>query len=136
MALTSDADTKTSFLPLSGTQESAGCTRARWYHVLPIAMLQKWAITSVLPALPRLKLEYFHGDRVLTTQLQSASEMVRAVLLTLMGGFLGNMSDRFGRQPIILLSVLCSTLPLVVLLSGNFTVYFVSFGMNGPPRWR
>jgi DHA1 family tetracycline resistance protein-like MFS transporter len=41
------------------------------------------------------------------------------------------MSDRYGRRPIIFLSVVSSTVPLVVLLSGNFVVYFVAFGVMG-----
>jgi len=66
-------------------------------------VLQTVGVCILAPILPRLKLQFFNGDSVLTTRVQTAAEVVRAAFLMLTSGKLGSLSDTIGRRPLIFL---------------------------------
>jgi DHA1 family tetracycline resistance protein-like MFS transporter len=60
----------------------------------------------IIPSLPDLVAETAHVSRDASTEYYKLILVIYAVMQFLFSPLIGNLSDRFGRRPILLLSVL------------------------------
>ncbi|MBX4335081.1 MFS transporter [Bartonella raoultii] len=97
-----------------------------------ILLLDIIAITIVMPVLP----EYFSQ---LTGKDISASSLARGRLLAvystmqfLFAPIIGNLSDRYGRRPILLLSIICFAFDnFICAIAWNYSMLFIGHSLLG-----
>jgi len=62
------------------------------------------ALGMIVPVLPRLIIQFMHGDPVRSSEMLGVFGTVFAVMQFFCSPILGSLSDRFGRRPVVLLS--------------------------------
>ncbi|CAK0909652.1 unnamed protein product [Prorocentrum cordatum] len=106
--------------------------RAQWWKVVPIDVLKIGGLMLVLPTLTNVKTRFFNGNTAKAARVQSVMDSSRAVFTILVTVQLGQLSDAIGRRPLVVLSVLCTAVPLMCLsFSDNLWYYFVAFAAAG-----
>ena len=78
--------------------------RAALGFVFVTVLLDMLAFGIIAPVLPRLILEFLHGDMARTSEAMGLFVTTWAVMQFFFSPVLGMLSDRFGRRPVILLS--------------------------------
>ena len=78
--------------------------RAALGFVFVTVLLDMLAFGIIAPVLPRLILDFLHGDMARTSELMGLFVTTWALMQFFFSPILGMLSDRFGRRPVILLS--------------------------------
>ena len=94
--------------------------------IFVVLLLDTLGIGLVLPVLPRLVSSFFGGDLGVSSRYYGGFVALYATMQVLFAPLLGALSDRFGRRPVILLSLLGATLNyLLTALAPNLGWLFV-----------
>jgi DHA1 family tetracycline resistance protein-like MFS transporter len=106
--------------------------RAAFAFVLVTVMLDVLAMAIILPVLPRLILQFRGGDTADAAALTGLFGAVWWLMQLLWSQFIGVLSDRFGRRPVILLSNLGLGLDYVMMaLAPGVALLFVGRVISG-----
>ena len=100
--------------------------------VLVTVMLDVLALGIIIPVLPKLVVDFLHGDTVDGAEILGLFGTTWALMQFLAGPVLGSLSDRVGRRPVILLSNLGLGLDYVLMaLAPNLGWLFVGRIISG-----
>jgi MFS transporter, DHA1 family, tetracycline resistance protein len=78
--------------------------QAAFVFILVTVLLDMLALGMIVPILPRLVIDFVHGDHVLAADVYGWFGSVWALMQFLCSPVQGSLSDRFGRRPVILAS--------------------------------
>jgi DHA1 family tetracycline resistance protein-like MFS transporter len=95
--------------------ETGGRRRAALNFIFITVLLDMLALGIIVPVLPRLIVDFLHGDAARAAEVIGLFATVWALMQLLFSPLLGLLSDRFGRRPVILLSNLGLGLDYVVM---------------------
>lgn len=114
-------------------QTSAGAGRApALAFILVTVALDILALGIIIPVLPRLVVDFLHGDTAYGAEILGLFGTVWAFMQFLAGPILGSLSDRVGRRPVILLSNFGLGLDYVLMaLAPNLGWLFVGRVISG-----
>jgi DHA1 family tetracycline resistance protein-like MFS transporter len=87
-------------------EEPRGPTRAAFVFIFVTVLLDMLALGIIVPVLPKLIIEFEGGDTANAALYYGAFGTVWAAMQFLAAPFIGALSDRFGRRPVILMSTL------------------------------
>jgi DHA1 family tetracycline resistance protein-like MFS transporter len=113
---------------------SAGKTVSPHAHffVLASVLIDAIGFGIILPVTPALIMEVADAGLPAATRIGGWLLVVFAVLQFLCGPLIGNLSDRFGRRPVLLLSMLCFGLDyLAMALAPSLAWLFVGRALAG-----
>ena len=82
-----------------------GRRRAAVGFVFAVAVMDILAMGIIIPVLPQLVKQFNHGDTAAAAQYFGAFGLTYGVMQFFCSPILGALSDRFGRRPIILISI-------------------------------
>ena len=100
--------------------------------VMITVALDVLALGLIIPVLPKLVVDFVHGDTAHGAEILGLFGTVWALMQFLSGPVLGSLSDRVGRRPVILLSNLGLGLDYVLMaLAPNLTWLFVGRVISG-----
>lgn len=86
------------------TPVSNGKSRAAATFIFLTVALDMLALGMIVPVLPRLIIQFMHGNPVRSAEMLGVFGTVFAVMQFFCSPILGSLSDRFGRRPVVLLS--------------------------------
>ena len=92
------------------TDALRGGRRGSVAFIFVVLLLDTLGIGLVLPVLPRLVAGFFDGDLGVASRYYGGFVALYATMQVLFAPLLGALSDRFGRRPVILLSLFGATL--------------------------
>ena len=102
------------------------------YFVLFTVMLDAIGIGLIMPVMPQLLLELGNADLSRAAVWGGVLSSVFAVMQFGFGPMLGNLSDRFGRRPILLISLFLMCVDYLIMgFAGNIWVLFVGRIVHG-----
>jgi DHA1 family tetracycline resistance protein-like MFS transporter len=97
-----------------------------------ILLLDMMGIALIMPVMPAFLKELTGADATEGVIEGSMLYMVYALMQLLFGTFIGNLSDRFGRRPVLLASVLTFAIDnLICALAGSFGMLFIGRVLAG-----
>src|SRR6056297_2651840 len=100
--------------------------------ILLTVMINAMGIGLIIPVMPDLIREVTGGDLANAALWGGVLATVFAVMQFLFGPLLGNLSDRFGRRPVLLISLLVMAADYVVMaLAGSIWLLFVGRIVGG-----
>jgi DHA1 family tetracycline resistance protein-like MFS transporter len=106
--------------------------RAALGFVFVTVLLDMLAFGIIAPVMPRLILDFLHGDMARTSEVMGLFVTTWAVMQFFFSPVLGMLSDRFGRRPVILLSNFGLGLDYVVMaLAPTLSWLFVGRILSG-----
>ncbi len=82
----------------------SGKRRAAATFIFLTVALDMLALGMIVPVLPRLIIQFMHGNPVRSAEMLGVFGTVFAVMQFFCSPILGSLSDRFGRRPVVLLS--------------------------------
>ena len=113
------------------TTKASGRPPALAFIMITVA-LDVLALGLIIPVLPKLVVDFLHGDTAHGAEILGLFGTVWALMQFLSGPVLGSLSDRVGRRPVILLSNLGLGLDYVLMaLAPNLTWLFVGRVISG-----
>ncbi len=77
---------------------------AAFAFIFVTVMLDMLALGVIVPVLPRLMIQFEHGNMSLAATQTGVFSLVWAAMQFLFAPVIGSLSDRFGRRPVVLLS--------------------------------
>lgn len=89
--------------PPSNSSQGAKATASSLFFMVSLDML---ALGMIAPNLPRLVENFLHGDIAAAARMLGIFGTVFAAMRFLFSPVIGSLSDRFGRRPILLLSII------------------------------
>ncbi len=106
--------------------------RATFAFIFVTVTLDMMALGVMIPVLPKLVIEFEHGDTASAAVMFGLFGTVWAAMQFLFMPLIGNLSDRFGRRPIVLLSNLGLGLDyLLMALAPSLSWLFVGRTISG-----
>jgi len=106
--------------------------RAALGFVFVTVLLDMLAFGIIAPVMPRLILDFLHGDMARTSEMMGLFVTTWAVMQFFFSPVLGMLSDRYGRRPVILLSNFGLGLDYVVMaLAPTLPWLFVGRVLSG-----
>jgi len=97
-----------------------------------ILLLDMMGIALIMPVMPAYLKELTGADATAGVMEGSWLFIVYSLMQLLFGTFIGNLSDRFGRRPILLASVLTFAIDnLICALAGSYWILFVGRVLAG-----
>jgi DHA1 family tetracycline resistance protein-like MFS transporter len=103
-----------------------GGRRAALAFIFVTIGLDMIAMGIVIPVLPQLVLQFMAGDTATAVRVTGVFSMVWALMQFLWSPFLGALSDRFGRRPVVLISNFGLGLDYILMaLAPGITLLFV-----------
>lgn len=107
-------------------------TRFAVYFVLFTVMLDAIGIGLMMPVMPQLLLELGDADLSKAAVWGGVLSSVFAVMMFLFGPVLGNLSDRYGRRPVLLVSMAMMCVDyLIMAMAGSLWVLFIGRVLHG-----
>eukprot|EP00124_Ichthyophonus_hoferi_P003803 Ihof_evm6s356 gene=Ihof_evmTU6s356 len=95
----------------------------QWWYILPAIMLQYVAVGISISIIPDANLDFF-GDRLM--QITGLFESLSGMTAFILSPIIGSLSDRYGRQKIMVMCAFLANLQFFVLLfTKNMWVYVV-----------
>jgi len=95
-------------------------------------MLDVLGIGLIIPVAPKLVDHLHHGTEAEASYIVSFLQATYAAMLFLFAPMLGSLSDRFGRRPVVLISLFGSGLDYLALsISPTITWLFITRAING-----
>jgi MFS transporter, DHA1 family, tetracycline resistance protein len=90
-----------------GSQAKAGVGghgRAAFAFIFVTVLLDMLALGIIVPVLPKLIIQFEHGDMAMAARQTGVFAFVWAAMQFVFAPVMGALSDRFGRRPVVLLS--------------------------------
>ncbi|MBV1863683.1 MAG: TCR/Tet family MFS transporter [Rhodobacteraceae bacterium] len=107
-------------------------SRLAVYFVLFTVMLDAIGIGLIMPVMPQLLLELGNADLSRAAVWGGVLSSVFAVMQFGFGPMLGNLSDRFGRRPILLISLFLMCVDYLIMgFAGSIWVLFIGRIVHG-----
>lgn len=107
-------------------------TRASFAFILIVVVLDTLAFGVMAPVLPKLLVTLRGGDTASAAAILGVFGTAWAVMQFLFSPVLGSLSDRFGRRPVVLISVLGLGLDYMLMaLAPNITWLFIGRVLSG-----
>jgi DHA1 family tetracycline resistance protein-like MFS transporter len=107
-------------------------TRRGLALVFLILLMDMMGISIIMPVMPAYLKELTGADASTAVMEGGSLFMVYSAMQFLFGTFIGNLSDRFGRRPILLASVLSFAIDnLICAVAGSFWMLFVGRVLAG-----
>lgn len=117
--------------PKAGTTGRGASPHAHFF-VLASVLIDSIGFGIIIPVIPRLILEVSGAPIAEATRIGGMLLLVFALLQFFCGPIVGNLSDRFGRRPVLLLSMLCFGLDyLAMALAPSLAWLFVGRALAG-----
>src|SRR5262249_61788726 len=120
--------------PLCGTQALTEAVlapprQAAFVFILVTVLLDMLALGMIVPILPRLVIDFVHGNHALAADVYGWFGSVWALMQFLFSPVQGSLSDRFGRRPVILASNIGLGVDYILLAVAASTLWsFVGCG--------
>lgn len=109
-----------------------GPTRAAFIFVFITVLLDMLALGIIIPVLPELVIHFEGGDSASAAMYYGLFGAVWAGMQFLFSPFIGALSDRFGRRPVILLSTLGLALDYFIMATAPTLAWlFVGRALSG-----
>src|SRR5438309_10919221 len=86
------------------TEPSSSHGRAAFIFVFVTVLLDMLALGIIIPVLPKLIVQFEHGDISIAATQNGIFAFVFAAMQFVFAPVAGMLSDRFGRRPVILMS--------------------------------
>ena len=100
--------------------------------ILVTLLLDTLGIGVIIPVLPRLIGSFLEGDLDRASSYYGAFVAVYAAMQFVFAPILGGLSDRFGRRPVLLISIAGSVVSSALLgIAGSVAMVFASRAMAG-----
>jgi DHA1 family tetracycline resistance protein-like MFS transporter len=100
--------------------------------VLLTVLIDTIGFGIIMPVLPQLIMQIANVDLAGAARLGGLLLVVFAVLQFLFGPVMGNLSDRFGRRPVLLISLIAFSLNYALMgLAQNLTLLFIGRALTG-----
>ena len=100
--------------------------------VLLTVLIDTIGFGIIMPVLPQLVMQIGHVDLASAARLGGLLLVVFAALQFLFGPVMGNLSDRFGRRPVLLISLFAFSINYALMgLAQNLTLLFVGRALTG-----
>ena len=100
--------------------------------ILIVFFMYSIAFSMTFPALPKLLLTFTHDDSTMASDYFGAVTTLKFLLEFFSGPFLGSLSDRIGRRPILLFSLFALVIEMFLLaLLPSIAIIFLSRAMSG-----
>lgn len=116
----------------TGATEGQAASGHAHFFVLASVLIDAIGFGIILPVIPGLILEVSGQPIAEATRIGGFLLLVFAVLQFFCGPLIGNLSDRFGRRPVLLLSMLCFGLDyLAMALAPSLTWLFIGRAFAG-----
>jgi len=116
----------------TGATEGQAASGHAHLFVLASVLIDAIGFGIILPVIPGLILEVSGQPIAEATRIGGFLLLVFAVLQFFCGPLIGNLSDRFGRRPVLLLSMLCFGLDyLAMALAPSLTWLFIGRALAG-----
>lgn len=97
--------------------------------ILPVLLLEYLAISIARTILPQLLIADFGSSSYVVI---GCAEAVKGLLAFWACPAIGKLSDTMGRKPLLLLSIIGTTLPTCILaFSSNMLIYLIFFAISG-----
>jgi len=118
--------------PSEAAPEPAGRRRASLGFVFMVVMLDMIAMGVVIPVLPRLIQDFTHGEADTAARYIGWFAAAWALMQFFASPVLGALSDRFGRRPVLLISMFGLSIDYVAMaLAPNLAWLFVGRMISG-----
>lgn len=135
------------------SKPSSGLSRSAWFLIATISFLSDLGMTIVFPVLPFITRQYVSNPSILALWV-GVLQAVYALCAFVSAPFLGKLSDRVGRRPVLIVSLLGSAVGYVLfgiggamwvlalgrvidgLTAGNIAVLFAYVADVTPPEDR
>jgi DHA1 family tetracycline resistance protein-like MFS transporter len=101
--------------PPSTDATSSGARRASVPFILVVLVLDTLGIGVIIPVLPRLLAGFVRDDLAVASKYYGAFVAVYALMQFVFAPIIGGLSDKVGRRPVILVSLLGAALDYVLL---------------------
>lgn len=86
-----------------------------YLFVLVSMLIDSIGFGIILPVVPQLIMDVAHAPLAEATRIGGWLLVVFAALQFVCGPFMGNLSDRYGRRPVLLFSMLCFGLDYLLM---------------------
>jgi MFS transporter, DHA1 family, tetracycline resistance protein len=96
--------TETPPIPVAPQPAGKGHGRAAFAFIFVTVALDMVALGIIIPVLPRLIVQFEHGDMAMAATQTGIFAFVWAAMQFVFAPVMGALSDRFGRRPVVLLS--------------------------------
>ncbi len=107
-------------------------TRFAVYFVLFTVMLDAIGVGLMMPVMPQLLLELGDADLSKAAIWGGVLSSVFAVMMFLFGPVLGNLSDRFGRRPVLLVSMAAMCVDYIIMgMASSLWMLFIGRVIHG-----
>ena len=114
------------------TQAAMAPRRAAFAFVFVTVLLDMLALGIIIPVLPRLVVEFMGGDTASASEIYGLFGSAWALMQFFFSPVLGALSDRFGRRPVILISVFGLGLDYIVMaLAPSLAWLFIGRVISG-----
>jgi DHA1 family tetracycline resistance protein-like MFS transporter len=106
--------------------------QAAFVFILVTVLLDMLALGMIVPILPRLVIDFVHGNHALAADVYGWFGSVWALMQFLFSPVQGSLSDRFGRRPVILASNIGLGLDYILMaLAPSLILLFVGRVISG-----
>src|SRR5262245_39924272 len=117
---------------MTGTSVAVKPQRAAFAFIFVTVLLDMLALGTVIPVMPRLVVGFTGGDTATASEIYGLFGTAWALMQFMFSPVLGALSDRYGRRPVILISVLGLGLDYVLMaLAPSLAWLFVGRVVSG-----
>ena len=115
-----------------GDDEPVTIHRPALIFILITVMLDAMGIGLIMPVMPDLIIEVQGGSLANAALWGGILSTVFAIMQFLFGPLIGNLSDRFGRRPVLLISLVVMTVDyLVMAVAGSMALLLIGRVVGG-----
>src|SRR5689334_4752751 len=111
----------------SNNSSHSGASKSALAFIFITMLLSVLGFGLIIPVLPRLVTEFEHGSIASGSHVFGILVSVYALMQFIASPLLGALSDRYGRRPVMLISVLGSSVDYVIMASApNLAWLFIA----------